>query len=67
VRCWQGDEHVDVTLVRWDLICLPPFLQHEVFNEGAGDCHLQTMLAKSQPLRPQYSDPELLKLQAAEG
>jgi uncharacterized RmlC-like cupin family protein len=67
VRCWQGEEHADITLGRWDLICLPPFLQHEVFNEGAGDCHLQTMLAKPQPLRPQYNDPDLLKMQAGEG
>jgi hypothetical protein len=26
---------------------------------------VQTLLAKPQPLRPQYADPELLKLQAA--
>ena len=51
----------------WDLVALPPFLQHEVFNEGVGDCHLQTMLAKPQPLRPHYNNRELLKLQAAEG
>jgi hypothetical protein len=44
---------------------LPPFLQHEVFNTGSGECQLQTLLAKPQPLRPQYADPELLKLQAA--
>jgi mannose-6-phosphate isomerase-like protein (cupin superfamily) len=67
VRCWEGGESFDITLGRWDLVALPPFLQHEVFNEGAGDCHLQTMLAKPQPLRPHYNDPELLKLQAAEG
>ena len=67
VRCWEGDESFDITLGRWDLVALPPFVQHEVFNEGAGECHLQTMLAKPQPLRPQYRDPELLKLQAAEG
>jgi mannose-6-phosphate isomerase-like protein (cupin superfamily) len=67
VRCWQDGESFDITLGRWDLVALPPFLQHEVFNIGAGDCHLQTMLAKPQPLRPQYNDPELLKLQAAEG
>jgi mannose-6-phosphate isomerase-like protein (cupin superfamily) len=64
VRCWQDGESFDIALGRWDLVALPPFLQHEVFNVGAVDCHLQTMLAKPQPLRPQYSDPELLKLQA---
>ena len=67
VRCWDGGESFDITLGRWDLVALPPFLQHEVFNEGDVDCHLQTMLAKPQPLRPQYRDPQLLKLQAAEG
>jgi uncharacterized RmlC-like cupin family protein len=67
VRCWDGGDSFDITLDRWDLVALPPFLQHEVFNEGADGCHLQTLLAKPQPLRPQYADPELLKMQAAEG
>ena len=67
VRCWENGERYDLSLGRWDLVALPPFLQHEVFNEGDTVCHLQTMLAKSQPSRPQYNDPELLKLQAAEG
>jgi mannose-6-phosphate isomerase-like protein (cupin superfamily) len=65
VRCWQDGESFDIMLGRWDLVALPPFLQHEVFNEGDDTCHLQTMLAKSQPLRPQYNDPKLLELQAA--
>jgi mannose-6-phosphate isomerase-like protein (cupin superfamily) len=67
VRCWQDGESIDFALGRWDLVCLPPFLQHEVFNTGAGECQLQTLLAKPQPLRPQYADPELLALQAAQG
>jgi uncharacterized RmlC-like cupin family protein len=67
VRCWQGEESADIKLGRWDLVALPPFLQHEVFNIGTGDCQVQTLLAKPQPLRPQYADPELLKLQAAAG
>jgi mannose-6-phosphate isomerase-like protein (cupin superfamily) len=67
VRCWQGEESFDIRLGRWDLVCLPPFVQHEVFNDGSGDCHLQTLLAKPMPLRPHYADPELLRLQAAEG
>jgi uncharacterized RmlC-like cupin family protein len=67
VRCWQDGESCNITLRRWDLVALPPFLQHEVFNIGSGECYLQTMLAKPQPLRPQYNNPELLKLQAAEG
>jgi len=48
-------------------VALPPFLQHEVFNAGTGDCQLQTLLAKAKPLRPQYADPDLLKLQAEQG
>jgi hypothetical protein len=48
-------------------VCLPPFLQHEVFNTGAGECQVQTLLAKAQPMRPQYADPELLNLQSAAG
>src|SRR5271166_1230894 len=65
VRCWDGEASCDIRLGRWDLVCLPPFLRHEVFNTGSGDCQVQTLLAKPQPLRPQYADPELLKLQAA--
>jgi hypothetical protein len=46
---------------------LPPFLNHEIFNDGPGNCHIQTLLAKPRPLRPQYADPELLELRAAQG
>jgi len=67
VRCWEGEQSCDIRLGRWDLVALPPFLNHEIFNDGAGDCHIQTLLAKPQPLRPQYADPELLELQAAQG
>lgn len=67
VRCWESGEHYDITLGRWDLAALPPFLQHEVFNDGDGICHLQTLLAKPQPLRPQYNNSRLLELQAAVG
>jgi uncharacterized RmlC-like cupin family protein len=65
VRCWDGEASFDIRLGRWDLVALPPFLQHEVFNTGPGECQVQTMLAKAEPLRPQYADPELLKLQAS--
>jgi hypothetical protein len=65
VRCWEKGERYDITLGRGDLVVLPPFLQDEVFNEGDIICHRQTLLARPQPLRPQYNDPELLKLQAA--
>ena len=33
VRCSDGEESFDIRLGRWDLVCLPPFLRHEVFNE----------------------------------
>jgi len=62
---WEKGERFDITLGRGDLVVLPPFLQDEVFNEGDNICHRQTLLARPQPLRPQYNDPELLKLQAA--
>jgi mannose-6-phosphate isomerase-like protein (cupin superfamily) len=65
VRCWEGEASFDIRLGRWDLVALPPFLQHEVLNTGPGECHLQTLLSKPQPLCPQYADPELLRLQAA--
>src|ERR1700744_1955776 len=67
VRCWENGESYDITLTRWDLVAPPPFLQQEVFNEGEIICHLQTMLAKPQPLRPHYTAPALLALQAKEG
>lgn len=64
VRCWDGAESFEIRLGRWDLVALPPGLHHEVLNDGPGECHLQTLLSKPQPLRPHYADPELLKLQA---
>ena len=67
VRCWEGEQSCGIRLARRDLVALPPFLNHEIFNDSPGDCHVQTLLAKPQPLRPQYADPELLKLQAAAG
>jgi mannose-6-phosphate isomerase-like protein (cupin superfamily) len=66
VRCWDGAVSHEITLGRWDLVALPPFLQHEVLNVGTVECHVQTMLAHPTPLRPQYADAELLKLQASE-
>ena len=45
VRCWEGEQSCDIRLARWDLVALPPFLNHEIFNDGPGDCHVQTLLA----------------------
>jgi mannose-6-phosphate isomerase-like protein (cupin superfamily) len=67
VRCWDGTASHEITLGRWDLVALPPFVQHEIINTGSVECHVQTMLAKPTPLRPQYADPELLALQEQEG
>jgi mannose-6-phosphate isomerase-like protein (cupin superfamily) len=64
VRCWDGPASHELRLGKWDLVALPPFLHHEVLNDAAGDCHLQTLLGHPTPLRPQYRDPELLDLQA---
>jgi hypothetical protein len=67
LECGFRSQSLRLRLGRWDLAALPPFLSHEIFNNGPGDCHVQTLLAKPQPLRPQYADPELLELQAAQG
>ncbi|HUA54958.1 MAG TPA: cupin domain-containing protein [Candidatus Sulfotelmatobacter sp.] len=67
VRCWEGGTSHEIRLGRWDLVALPPFLQHEVLNDGPVDCHVQTLLGHPKPLRPNYADPELLRLQEADG
>jgi hypothetical protein len=55
VRCWENGENCGITLGRWDLVAPPPFLPYELFKrEGHNICHLQTLLAKPQPVRPQY-------------
>ena len=52
-----------------DLPILETQAEHflKVLNVGTVECHVQTMLAHPTPLRPQYADAELLKLQASEG
>ncbi len=65
IRLFDGDEVAEVRLGRWDLIACPPFVYHEIINDGAETCHVQTLLSKVHPLRPDYQDPELLQLQAA--
>ena len=64
VRCWEGEASYELRLGQWDLVALPPFLLHEVLNDGTVACHVQTLLGHPKPLRPQYQDPELLALQA---
>jgi quercetin dioxygenase-like cupin family protein len=65
IRIFDGDEVAEVRLGKWDLIACPPNVYHEIINDGDETCHVQTLLSKVHPLRPQYEDPELLKLQAA--
>ena len=65
IRFFDGDEVAECRLGKWDLIACPPFTHHEIINDGTEDCHVQTLLSKTQPMRPQYRDAELLKLQAA--
>ena len=65
VRCFEGDDVTEITLGKWDLVQLPIGLQHELHNTGTVDCQVQTLLSAPKPLRPHYSDPELLALQAA--
>jgi quercetin dioxygenase-like cupin family protein len=67
VRCFDGDEVTDLTLGKWDMVQLPIGLQHELYNTGDTDCHVQTLLSTPKPRRPQYNDPELLELQAKAG
>jgi uncharacterized RmlC-like cupin family protein len=65
IRFFEGDATAELRLGKWDLIACPPFVHHEIINDGDETCHVQTLLSKTTPLRPQYRDPELLKLQAA--
>jgi len=67
VRCWDGEASHEIRLGKWDLVSLPPFLQHEVINMGSVACQVQTLLGHPTPQRPHYADPELLKLQAEAG
>ena len=60
IRLFDGDEVAEVRLGKWDLIACPPFMYHEIINDGDETCHLQTLLSKVHPLRPDYQDKELL-------
>jgi len=65
VRCHEDGKTADIRLNSWDLITVPTLLYHEIINDGDETCHVQTLLAKPMPLRPDYQDKELLELQAA--
>ena len=56
IRLFEGDEVAEVRLGKWDLIACPPNVYHEIINDGDETCHLQTLLSKVHPLRPQYQE-----------
>ena len=64
IRCFHDNEIAEIRLGKWDLIACPPGMYHEIINDGDETCHIQTLLSKQVPLRPEYRDPELLALQA---
>lgn len=64
IRLFDGEETAEVQLGKWDLIACPANMYHEIINDGDETCHVQTMLSKVHPNRPDYEDAALLKLQA---
>ena len=46
VRCWDDEASFDIALGRWDLVCLPPFLQHEVFNTAPANARCRPCLPR---------------------
>jgi mannose-6-phosphate isomerase-like protein (cupin superfamily) len=64
VNVFHEGETVTLTLGKWDLLSLPPFVYHDIHNTGTIACPLQTLLAKPKPDRPHYQDPRLLEIQA---
>ena len=63
VNVFRDDETVTLKLGRWDLVSVPPFVYHDIHNEGDVDCAIQTLLSKPKPDRPHYQDQRLLDLQ----
>ena len=64
VNVFRDDETVTLKLGRWDLVSVQPHVYHDIHNEGAVDCAVQTLLSKPKPDRPNYQDQRLLDLQA---
>jgi quercetin dioxygenase-like cupin family protein len=64
VRCFDANDVAEIRLATWDLVACPPGVYHEIINDGDVTCHVQTLLSKTTPRRPDYRDPELLELQA---
>jgi uncharacterized RmlC-like cupin family protein len=65
VNVFGEDETVTISLGRWDLVSIPPFVYHDVLNENTDPCALQTLLSKPRPDRPHYQDERLRELQAS--
>jgi len=64
VNVFRDGETVTLKLNKWDLVTIPPFVYHDIHNDGELPCPVQTLLSKPKPDRPQYKDPALLRLQA---
>ena len=64
MNVFRDGETVTLKLNKWDLVTIPPFVYHDIHNDGELPCPVQTLLSKPKPDRPQYKDPALLKLQA---
>ena len=64
---WERDgETIKRRLEPWDMVYNPPGMIHGVRNESDEDCFFQVMLGNPAPGRPQYEDPELVRLQKAD-
>ena len=61
---WEkGDERIERILGKWDMASSPPGYPHSIHNHTVEPLYFQVMLAKPQPNRPAYIDPEIRKLQ----
>ena len=65
VNVFRDGETFTLKLGRWDLVSIPAFVYHDIHNDAALPCAVQTLLSKPQPDRPRYQDERLLELQAA--
>ncbi len=57
---------IERRLEPWDMVYNPPGMIHGVRNDSDEDCYFQVMLGNPSPNRPQYEDPELVRLQRAD-
>jgi quercetin dioxygenase-like cupin family protein len=65
VNVYRDGETFTLKLGRWDLVSIPAFIYHDIYNNAPSPCAVQTLLSKPQPDRPHYKDERLLQLQAA--